>query len=703
MNAEHISFDTANRGVKIGDAVSGAPILLHLWDGRESRQVSVPYSSWHDRHGDAEVMVGEATVRVSDDWNLVGDVVTLDRSIAVGGAADGGFATEVRLGVPGSMTASRLFLPGTQYGDPDRANPLAIAGQSARSAGDTCAYIREDRLPAPVAALQTTSGMTLQLLNPNPDGSTVEADAVDTVVVPVIDEGLRFGALSVADSQDRVALGFVYPGLEGPTTYQGDTFPDGQIRAWRHRYHPLTDGSTYSYRVQWRLGGGLDWPALVTDTWRWAWHTLQPAVDIQDLDQARRALFDQLADSVLEVDGRAGFPHFRDAVSGQPYIPAHRQADHALMGFTGRSTDCAYYLLREAHRIQDTEPERAAKFRHVGEVVLDSFAQLPSSPPEGEGFDIRTGAIVPAAPHQARDDVMLLRGLTEGAKSMFRGWREATDAGEQHSNWERWARELTDWILGQQRPDGSIPRAWKLGTTQITDPSGYSTFNAVSLFVEAFRAIGDEKYLSAAVAAGDFVWNAGQSIGVFVGGTLDNPDVIDKEAGTLSLEGYLGLYETTGDDRWLVPAKAAADYAETWIYIWAIPLLEQFEHGQGWKPGVTTVGAQLIASGHSLVDQYMAFDAGNYAKLGVHTGDNHYTDVARILLHNTKVMLSVPDHPFDLAGPGWQQEHWSFAPYRGEGLHRGWLPWVTCAHIEGIAVLEDFDPELYRHLAQKSI
>jgi hypothetical protein len=40
--------------------------------------------------------------------------------------------------------------------------------------------------------------------------------------------------------------------------------------------------------------------------------------------------------------------------------------------------------------------------------------------------------------------------------------------------------------------------------------------------------------------------------------------------------------------------------------------------------------------------------------LACYTGDRHYLEVARILLHNTKGMLAVPGRENDLAGPGWQ-------------------------------------------------
>lgn len=66
----------------------------------------------------------------------------------------------------------------------------------------------------------------------------------------------------------------------------------------------------------------------------------------------------------------------------------------------------------------------------------------------------------------------------------------------------------------------------------------------------------------------------------------------------------------------------------------------------------------------------MSFDMGTYASLRNHTGGPHYRDVAKLLLHATKAMLASPGREFGLLGPGWQQEHWSLAPPRRNGLHR---------------------------------
>ena len=125
-----------------------------------------------------------------------------------------------------------------------------------------------------------------------------------------------------------------------------------------------------------------------------------------------------------------------------------------------------------------------------------------------------------------------------------------------------------------------------------------------------------------------------------------------------------------------------------------------------WKKGVSTIGVQgITAQVAGSVDEYLDWAVPSYAKLYKYTGDQHYLDVARILLHNTKSMVALPGRQYDMKGIGWQQEGWRMGPGgsgRGIGGHRFWLPWVSANHLYGITGLEEFDPELYKSLAKRN-
>ena len=72
-------------------------------------------------------------------------------------------------------------------------------------------------------------------------------------------------------------------------------------------------------------------------------------------------------------------------------------------------------------------------------------------------------------------------------------------------------------------------------------------------------------------SAGDFCLHSVHESYAYVGGTPDNPNVMDKEAGMMALDAFLSLFDMTRDPRWLTAATQAAHYSETWVYCWGIP------------------------------------------------------------------------------------------------------------------------------------
>jgi hypothetical protein len=280
-------------------------------------------------------------------------------------------------------------------------------------------------------------------------------------------------------------------------------------------------------------------------------------------------------------------------------------------------------------------------------------------------------------------------------------YRRERARGRPHPEWLAWAEDYAHFLLTQQRADGSFPGSWQGGTGAVRGSSGVTSYAAVPVLTRISEETGDQRYADAAAKAGDYVWTNFGAKSVYLGAT--GGDIADKESGMLSLEAFLALYEHTKDATWLERARSAANYTESWIWIWNVPMpLGANPADLGWKPGVSTVGVNGIGSnvaGH--VDEYLDWAVPSYARMYRYTKDAHYLDVAYILLHGTKSMLALPGRTYDLLGPGWQQEHWRMGPgVRGVGAHRTWLPWISVNHLHGITGLEDFDRALYRQLAQ---
>ncbi len=690
------------KGVAVIDGGSASlkqskPVQLEFYAGPEQiEQKATGYQTFEASRGRAR---GAAKVSgpsgssfsFEDEWSVQGDVLELSRTVTVSGSSSEGFLSAIEFPHPETHPRSAVdyFAPGMIYGSTAHLTNAAIGGSlSYEAGGHGQVRIREDRLPAPMFGVHFQDGSALTILDPAPNGETTRADSRDTDVEAMTDEHFRFGAIGADLDEGHHAQGFWFPGSEGEVTYRGNTYPGGQVHKWRRRYHPIRDGLVQKYRLQFRFSKGEDFPKYLKNSWRWAYSTLKPPITWQDIPIVRRSIIDVLAGEVQIHGDRAGIPNFVSAVEKSDRAPNHQ----AIMGFTGKDLESAEFLLADAQI--DTDKTRATKDRTLGLAIFSSFIKLRMNPPVGEGFNLETGEPALAIP---RDHCVFLRSFGDDMKATLRAYVRERTSGRQHREWLAWAQQFGDWLLTQQAADGGFPRSWKPVTGEIIDASPQSSYNPVPFLVLLTQETRDPRYLQAAERAADFVWSHGQANGKFVGGTIDNPDVLDKEAGTLSNEAYLALYEATHDGKWLARAQAAADYAETWIYLWNVPMPRDADDALlHWKKGVPTYGTQLIASGHSLVDDYMSFDVDEYAKLGRWTQDEHYLAIAQLLLHDTKNMVAVPGRAFDLKGPGWQQEHYSFAPVRGFGLHRLWLPWVATSQLDGIFGLMEFDPSLFQ-------
>ena len=220
-----------------------------------------------------------------------------------------------------------------------------------------------------------------------------------------------------------------------------------------------------------------------------------------DLEVVRRVLTDHLDDHVLTAEGRTGVPFLFDAVTGNPGsyrnwnryrdsfpasplrpakmpVTAHEltpeksaelaawartvgihvdpeaneleQWPKVIMGFVSKGAEVADQLLIEADR--DTG-KRGQKMREDGLAIIDSFIRLvPISPPAGEGFNLWTGRADSWA-----GDTVTLRGPSEGARTLLDAYRREKQKGREHPEWLLWCRQFGDWLLTQQREDGSFP------------------------------------------------------------------------------------------------------------------------------------------------------------------------------------------------------------------------------------------------------
>ena len=670
-----------------------------------------------------------AIFHVTDKWALSDGQATLERHLEVEGDCPGaGFYSEevFRSAVSSAWEESNFMIPGTIYGKPHTTS-YSKGGSTYYDAGFFS--LREDLIPAPIVAAAAPDGKWAAILNLHPNGYSTQAETSAGATDRIVDGKLGFGALDIRKGDQGVDLVFRFPGSDQEFPGRGPfAIPTSTAEPIiRGRFHPIENGFTQDYSIAFKTGACETFPQVEREAWRWAWESLDPKVEPVDVELIKNSLLDHLNDRLVTYEGRTGIPFVIDAVSGKPgsFRPASsafRQSapvpnldaivkwarglgididpsaaeldiwPWAVVGFCGKHVELAGQFLRESYR-DDTE--RGARFRKNAENIMNTLvAGFPVNPPIGEGFDLRTGK----AGNIHGGNAFALRPIAEDMSMLMELLAAEKKRGITHDDWLAWGHSHAEWLLAQQREDGTFPADW--GTDgNISDPSGEKTYAPIPFFVRLTAFTGEPQWLEAALKAGDALWDLTGKYGYYNGAT-GNSQVADKESGMLSTNAFLSLYDATGDGKWLDRAIAAADYTESWIWIWNVPMPEGADPaGLGWKPGVPTIGVNSIGSNDvGGADQYLDWAVPLYAQLYKYTGDQHYLDVAYILLHGTKAMLAIPGRTYDMAGPGWQQEHWRMAFGRGTGAHRTWLPWISINHIHGITGLEDLDPELYQKL-----
>lgn len=724
-----VSF--VREGDQWGIDISGPPHLLQHQPARleiegsgAPQAVAAGYSSVRLAQGmvTATADISRVGVRfhLEDRWSIKNGALWVHRQVQVTGNAAGGFGTSVLF----STTADtkwgdiKFLAPSKLYGDPSFDGPLA-PGSPLHDAAKRYA-MREMALTAPLFALHLRDGHSITVLDPAPKGETTAEEAQAPSDTVMVDGRFNFGALGAHDTSDGVEFGYWLPGtvddflnldrvvqpapgvspghVPALLTAEGGYVPPPppHVRpVWRRRYNPIKDGFVQDYDVAFRFGRGEGFPQTIRNSWRWAWNLLKPPVNAVDVDMIRRLSIDVLSGRVLTVEGRTGIPYLLEARTGE--YRNRSDAKRAAMGFCARNIEIADEFLKEADREPNTE--RGRKLRQQGLDIIATFVRLlPMAPPEGDGFDLFTGKIIPASWSVGQQPLLT---ISTDMRNLVLAYEREKKKGIDHPEWLAWVKSYADWLLTQQRGDGSFPRAWKPGTGIIFNPSPSATYAPIVLFVPLSRVTGDNKYMQAALRAGDYVWQHYGVAGNYQGGAVDASSarlLTDKEGGMAAMDAFMALYEASHQRKWLSHALSAADYTESWIWIWDVPLPGHLPDPHlRWRNGsmvglqeITTNGTGVGAGG----DEYLDWAVSLYAKAYKYSGDAHYREVAQILLHNTKAKVATPKDTFDFVGPGWEQESWSNDPGK-------WLPWLAANHLNGIMTLEEFDPALYRQLAAK--
>lgn len=660
---------------------SPAPIVLEIKKGPFPVQGEKPveYRFSYDRvETQGERFVGTSQICTVDGSRLAvldtivkipasegADGFRLTRQVEVeySSGQEEGFATRFEImekDGPLDPALYDLFVPGIWYGQ----NRQVIKTAYAANLSEDAFLFRATRMALPyVQQYNPATGGWVLLCHKAPGPSTALAE---TTADWLVGEGFQYPSLGMVKHDGGLMLAYQYPGSEGERNYIQPA------KTWARRSHPLAKGVRHQYELLITAGHAADCRQAMRDGWRWAYGKFRPSLHPVDLPLVYEAGIEVLNAYCQEFGGATGIPFWAT-------VPQGTVCDVSFqMGFVGQQTQCAMHLMRyglqtgdksmveKGNRVIDFWVEESAKDSLLPRVWYDAF-------PTGfrRGYPTYT------------------RTLSDGLEGILAAWALMRRAEEARPEWLAFCTRSGDWLCENQNGDGSWYRAYTAEGAAV-HTGKYNTSNPVRFLVNLFWATGKRDYLYAAQKAGEYCYEHFYLPLEYAGGTADNDNTVDKEAGMQALYAFLSLYEEEPDGRWLEAACGAADFCATWTYAWAYRVMPG--KGNCVFDTADITGLSLISTGHSHADVMMAYCPFDFYRLYELTGDAYYKDFALFLLHNTK-QTGDWDGSRGYAYRGLVEESGEVALQYHNGLGR-WLPWCTVAQIEPLARFAEWYGEM---------
>jgi len=248
-----------------------------------------------------------------------------------------------------------------------------------------------------------------------------------------------------------------------------------------------------------------------------------------------------------------------------------------------------------------------------------------------------------------------------------------------------------------------LKRACDLHAQRILSDDWHSESTNEAFFVgplcKAFKLLGDETYHRAAIKAGQVY--AQRHVAMrepYWGGTLD-ASCEDKEGAFAALQGFLELYEMTGEAQWLERAEHACDVALTYVVVWDIDLPAGRLRNHGFKTrGWTAVSVQNMH-----IDVYGVLVAPDVYRLGQLTKQEELKKTALLMYRSCGQLMD----PYGSQGE--QPHHTNYAQHgefraqiqendmsgvRGNYVENWTVFWITAHFLNAAAEFKELGVDL---------
>lgn len=643
---------------------------------------------------------------VQDRYEMAEQGVILQRRIEVEktGERESGFQSVVSVESGDSAQEYEqleYFVPSMLYKDSANITPTAAF------AADTFLFdknlVRETRSGLPMVMVRNpATGATFSIAH-IADNVADELTPDTAGMMMRVDTLCRYGSIGITNLRgDSPAACFVYPYLETPKVY-------GSASRVERCFHPIKEGEKQEYRIHIMAARTEDYNAAMTMFYRDHYAAQPGRIAEVNIGQVYDVSVRDLRDLYAETTMGKGMPFAIYVDNGEAF------GVNFQMGFIGMQIALAHHMIR--YGIENGDDDCYQK----GVAMVDFWASMAGTESGVVKVWFDSVSFRPYPP--------FLRIMTDGMEGMLDAYMAMIASGRKDGNLDAWINMVTryaQFLVREQNEDGSFYRAYdyKGNVYQDTNSDGLrgdkntladSKLNSaipIRFLVRMYEMTGEQKYLEAAKRAGEFVLDVLYPTGRYVGGTPDNPNTVDKEAGVYATYAYSALYSATGDARYLKAMEQAAVYTMSWAYTYSFKVanFKNIEAGVPTELGYTD-GLSFIATGHSAVDSYISAMYYEMFKLYVWTEDETYRDMALFLEKNTKQTMNL-DNRYGFVKESLMIEATNLATFQFHTAEtRGvWLPWITAQNIEpilhmkrtfGDQSVEDFSAEHMEVLKQR--
>ena len=474
----------------------------------------------------------------------------------------------------------------------------------------------------------------------------------------------------ISTVRDGLTIDYVYPGVDGQMPRMGRGYNVDYMqntKTMTRFYHPMEEGFSHSFTIGVDFGKYDGFYPMMRDTWRTIYKRLKDPVFPVDHELHYRNSMESLTKLTRQYGDSWGLPF-------SCQLPQMDVSSVSFQfGFVGQQPGIGYQLIRYGDK--ENQPESFEK----GKNIVD--------------FWVRTALTDFGAPQACYNPVikgfepmpLFTRMIADGLENILDAYVFLKKKGNEQLEWLIFCRKAANWFVRIQNDDGSWYRAYNTDDGTMCMASKANTISIVRFLIQLYLVTKENAYRMAAIKAGEWAYENTYKLMEYRGSTCDNTDIMDNESGIYAIFGFLALYDLTREQKWLDALIGAADYTETWTYVWSFPVRVLWPNHPFNKNRIS--GQSPVTLGGGGGDMYMAACAYVYYRLYIITGDAHYRDYAEFIHNNTRQANDV-DGSFKYALPGLSHEGGRFADQTFNS-HYHWLPWVTYVEVDPLSRLYD--------------